>query len=122
MDTPIGRHRTGHGQGKAPVHNPNPDDSSGPSTPPRKLDPPDFDPGEGFAGGGSGWFNPNGGSPAAQLKKHGKKRGDQGDGDDGSSDPTNGDGPFVDLPGPPELVNPSPVASTAGHRAVVRRR
>jgi hypothetical protein len=112
-NTPIGRHQTGSGKGKIPAHNPNPSDSEGASTPPRPLEPPDFDPGKGSVGGGSGWFDPNGGSPAGQLKKNGKKRGNQGDDDDGGSDPTGGDGMFGDLPGPPELVNPDPVSFAA---------
>ncbi len=119
--TPIGRHRTGSGNGKIPAHNPNPDDDNGASTPPNPLKPPDFDPGSGFGGGSSGWFNPNSGSPAGQLKKHGKKRGNQGGGDDSGSDPTGGDGMFGDLPGPPELVNPNPVSTMAAVKGPAER-
>ncbi len=121
-DTPIGRHRTGSGNGQIPAHNPNPGDSSGASTSPRPLSPPDLDPGSGSVGSGNGWFNPNSGSPAGQLKKNGKKRGNQGDGDDGGSDPTGGDGMFGDLPGPPELVNPNPVFSMAAGQQVARKK
>jgi hypothetical protein len=61
-----------------------------------------------FDGLGGGGFDPNGGSFAEQLKK--ASRGGDDDDDNHSDDPTNGDGLFGDLPGPPELVNPAPLA------------
>jgi hypothetical protein len=101
--TPLGKHRTGKGQGLLPVHDPSDGYSPGSNAPPDRAEPPAFDWGGGVAGGG--WFDPNGGSPAEQLKKPGNKGGND---DDNDNDPTNGDGFFGDLPGPPELVNPAP--------------
>ena len=60
-----------------------------------------------FDGLGGG-IDPNGGSATEQLKK--AARSGDSDDDDDATDPTNGDGLFGDLPGPPELVNPAPVA------------
>lgn len=78
------------------------------------------------------WYQINGGSASQQLKNKLVRGGPPpggGGGDDGgipgapnkpeADDPTGGDGPFEDLPGPPELVNPNPVARAGGAAAVV---
>ncbi len=80
------------------------------------------------------WYEINGGSASEQLKNKLVRGGPPpgggggGGGDDGvpgvpnkpeEGDPTGGDGPFDDLPGPPELVNPNPVARAGGAAAVV---
>ena len=94
--TPVGKHRTGKGEGLGPVYNPAGGDSSGASTQPRTLvEPPELEGDGDLVDGMDGWFEPNGDSAAGQFKNHGKKHRDSdGDDDDGSSDPTNGDGPF----------------------------
>ena len=99
-DSPLGKMVTADGDGLIPVYNPG-DDLAGYMNP------------EGGGGGGGG-FDPNGGSFSSQLKKKGGSGGGGGSGDDGedgkgddSDDPTEIGG--EELPGPPELVNPSPV-------------
>jgi len=118
-DTPAGQYLGNKGIGIGPHHNPHGD--SGGGIMPGKTSPwgdiVGFDEngepihrnkGGGHVGSGSG-LDPNGGSMAGQLKDKAKK-GKNGDDDDGSSDPTNGDGLFGGLPAPPEIVNPDPVS------------
>lgn len=93
-DTPLGRRLTREAKGIVPIYNPS---DSG------------FDPGDGPGGG----FDPGGGSPQDQLKRHLKHGGgDGGKGDDGSDLKPGDVGLFDDdMPGPPPLVNPNPVSN-----------
>jgi hypothetical protein len=99
-DTPLGRLLTRQAKGIVPVYNPS---ESG------------FDPGEGPGGG----FDPGGGSPQDQLKKHlNHGKGNGGKGDDGSDLKPGDVGLFDDdMPGPPALVNPNPVLSIGKRNA-----
>lgn len=104
-DSPLGQLLTGQGKGKAPAWNPS-----------------DVYYESGFGGGGGGGgFVPNGGSFGQQLK-HMAKKGNKDDGDDdGDNGAKPGDvglwGP--DMPGPPEIVNPS-LHKGSAFRSLVR--
>ncbi|HVO01200.1 MAG TPA: hypothetical protein VMT54_03315 [Candidatus Cybelea sp.] len=93
-DSPLGKKLTRAGKGLIPVYNPSD---------------------TGFEDGGTGGhgIDPGAGDPEGQLKrlaKHGK--GDGGQGDDGSDLKPGDVGLFDDqMPGPPPLVNPNPVAT-----------
>ena len=94
--TVLGKELTGRGEGLVPVWNPG--DVMNES----------YD-GMGGVGGIPG-FDPNGGSFASQLKNAGKHGSDDDDNGDDPDRPEDGGFWGDDMPGPPDLVNPNPVA------------
>jgi hypothetical protein len=103
MTTPWGKTWLGQslntkGEGLVPVHNP-----AGMQE--------DF--GAGGGGGGLG-FMPNGGSVTQQLKNRSGKGSDDGGDGDRPDRPEIGGFWGADMPGPPELVNPAPMAWPVG--------
>lgn len=71
-----------------------------------------YEDGGGFSNGTGGGFTPGNGSPTDQLKRHlGKGNKSKGNGDDGDDLKPGAAGLFDDdMPGPPEIVNPSPAS------------
>ena len=103
-ETPIGLALIEKGIGHIPVHNPVPIDDIGDEV---------INQGMPWEGGGGG-FDPLGGDIVEQMKKKGGSGGSDDDDDDGSSTPPPGSVPGgEELPGPPELVLPSPIDSVA---------
>ncbi len=122
--TELGQQIAAHGKGGPvlPAVNPAPDDDAEGGLPPAKgtgggispgnpLDPYDpFNPAEqyGMVGGLAIFqFEPNAGSPGEQLQGMGGKEGKKGDPSKPDKKAAAAHGAFGDLPGPPELVNPS---------------
>jgi len=92
--TPLGKHLMG--KTIVPHHNP------------ADFNPGSFQPADGGAGGGTGGFDPMGGSIVDQMKKQGSKNKDDGK-DDGGSDGGQKTRTADQFPGLMELVKPVPI-------------
>ena len=126
--TPLGQQMIEQGKGPVPAINPNPeDDDRGGESGPKGAsgpDPNDFDPfnlnkekEQKLTGPGATFeFQPNAGSAGEQLQGMAGKKGSSGDGAKPDKKDAIATGHyFGDLPGPPELVNPNPVARSRAH-------
>lgn len=113
--TKVGKHLTGKGKGLGPVSQPGVGGDSGPSTganPDDLFGNKDLFP-ENNGGGKVGGipFEPNSGGPKEFVHKNKGKKGKKDESSHADKKTGIGQGAFFgNLPGPPELVNPNPVA------------